>query len=198
MTKPYAIAAVNAALLVMDYQHGILDNTLCADQARAALCATAQMLAAARETGTQVIYVTLSFRPGYPEVSPNNRVFSGMKAEGRFMQGAADTAIHPTVAPKDGEPVVIKHRYGAFSETDLNTLLRAKGINTLVLCGISTSGVVLSTLRQAADLDYRIVVAREGCADSDPEVHRVLLDKILVKHAEVRSVPDIAAALHAA
>jgi nicotinamidase-related amidase len=63
-------------------------------------------------------------------------------------------------------------------------------VDSLVLTGIATSGVVLSTLRQAADLDFRLTVVRDGCADSDPEVHRVLMDKVFPRQAKVVSASE--------
>ena len=69
-------------------------------------------------------------------------------------------------------------------------VLRAQAVQTLVLTGIATSGVVLSTLRQAADLDYGLVVLRDGCADADEEVHRVLLDKVFPRQADVLTVDE--------
>jgi len=63
-------------------------------------------------------------------------------------------------------------------------------VRTLVLAGIATSGVVLSTLRQAADLDYGLVVLRDACADADEEVHRVLLDKVFARQADVLTVDE--------
>jgi len=81
--------------------------------------------------------------------------------------------------------VVRKTRVGAFSTTDLDQQLRDRGIDTLVLGGISTSGVVLSTLRDAADRDYRLLVLADLCADGDPEVHRVLLEKVFPRQADV-------------
>jgi nicotinamidase-related amidase len=63
--------------------------------------------------------------------------------------------------------------------------LAARGIDTLVLAGVATSGVVLSTLRDAADRDYRLFVLSDVCADMDPEVHRVLMEKIFPRQADV-------------
>jgi isochorismate hydrolase len=74
---------------------------------------------------------------------------------------------------------VVKHRISPFVGTDLETLLRANGIDTLVLAGVHTSGVVLSTVRHAGDLDYRLVVVRDCCADPDGEVHAMLLDIVI-------------------
>jgi len=99
------------------------------------------------------------------------------------------------VAPLPGDPIVVKHRVSAFSGTDLETLLRARGIDTLVLFGIATSGVVLSTVRHGADADYRLVVIKDCCVDGDDEVHRVLTEKVLARQATVVGAADVLAAL---
>jgi nicotinamidase-related amidase len=89
----------------------------------------------------------------------------------------------------------VKRRVSAFTGSDLDVLLRGAGAGTLVLAGISTSGVVLSTLRQAADLDYRITVLSDACADADPEVHRVLMEKVYPKQALVTTTDEWIASL---
>jgi nicotinamidase-related amidase len=86
---------------------------------------------------------------------------------------------------------VPKTRVGAFSTTDLDTQLRAVGIDTPILAGISTSGVVLSTLRDATDRDYQIVVLADGCADFDPQVHYVLMRKVFPRQAHVATVAEL-------
>jgi nicotinamidase-related amidase len=86
--------------------------------------------------------------------------------------------------------VVVKRRVSAFTGSDLEVVLRARGVTTLVLTGIATNGVVLSTAREAADRDYGLVILRDGCADADPEVHRVLMEKVFPRQAEVLSVAD--------
>jgi nicotinamidase-related amidase len=95
------------------------------------------------------------------------------------------TQIHPAVGPEDGDVVVVKKRVSAFTGSDLEVVLRSLEVRSLVLTGIATSGVVLSTLRQAADLDYDLTVLADGCADADPEVHRVLTEKIFPRQASV-------------
>src|ERR1019366_6607275 len=144
---------------------------------------------------SDLIYVVVGFRPGYPEVSPRNRSFSAVRGSGRFLEGAAGSEVHAAVAPRPGEVVVTKHRVSAFAGTDLETILRAGGVETLVLSGIATSGVVLSTIRHAADHDYRLVVVEDCCADRDPEVHRVLTEKVFVRQATVVTAGAVAAAL---
>jgi nicotinamidase-related amidase len=99
------------------------------------------------------------------------------------------------VAPRPGDVVVTKHRVSAFAGTDLDMILRANGVETLVLAGIATSGVVLSTIRYAADADYRLVVVADCCADRDPEVHRVLVEKVFQRQARVVKAAEVIAAL---
>jgi nicotinamidase-related amidase len=74
-------------------------------------------------------------------------------------------------------------------------VLRANGIETLVVTGIATSGVVLSTVRHAADADYRVVVVADCCADPDPDVHRVLIEKVFARQTTVTTADAVIAAL---
>jgi nicotinamidase-related amidase len=109
--------------------------------------------------------------------------------------GSEGAAIHPAAAAREGEPIVVKHRISPFVGTDLEMLLHANGIDTLVLAGVHTSGVVLSTVRQAVDLDYRLIVVRDCCADPDVEVHAMLLDIVIPKQAAGVSTAELAGAL---
>jgi nicotinamidase-related amidase len=152
-------------------------------------------MAAARRAGVPVIYVRVAFREGLPEISRRNRTFSALAERGGFGENDPATKIHAGVAPAAGDIVVVKKRVSAFAGSDLKIVLRSLDADSLVLTGIATSGVVLSTLRQAADLDYELVVLRDGCADADPEVHRVLLEKVFPRQASVLSTDEWIAAL---
>ncbi len=177
-----------SALLVMDFQTAIVARYAAGRDAL--LTATAGVIAASRQRGMRVIYVVVGFREGFPEISPRNATFRRIKESGGI---ASD--VHAAVAPAAGEVVVTKHRVGAFTGTDLEMILRANGVDTLVLCGIATSGVVLSTLRHAADADYRIVVVRDCCADADPEVHASLMDKVFPRQATVLGAAELSGRL---
>jgi nicotinamidase-related amidase len=183
----------STALLIMDVQQGIVARFAGDDDGYLGRLATA--IAAARAADVMVGYVTLAFRPGYPEVSDRNKSFSSIAGTGRFTDGDPGIGIPGAVAPAPGEAVITKRRVSAFGGSDLDVLLRARRIDHLVLAGIATSGVVLSTLRQAADLDYRLTVLADGCLDADPEVHQVLLGKLFPRQAEVTSVAEWAASL---
>jgi nicotinamidase-related amidase len=188
----------HAALLVMDFQVDVLTKFMMEAQAADVIARIPDLLALARGDGVMVIHVIVAFRPGYPEVSPDNPTFAGVKALGAMLAGSEGARIHSAAVPRQREPIVIKHRVSPFVGTDLPTLLRTNAIDTLVLAGVHTSGVVLSTVRQAADLDYRLIVARDCCADSDAEVHAMLLDRVFPKQATVAATADIAGALSGA
>jgi nicotinamidase-related amidase len=177
-------------LLVMDVQRGVVERFA---EDRGYLERLSQAITAARGAGIPVVYVIVGFRPGHPEISARNRTFSAAAAAGRFVEGSPATEIHPAVAPAPGDLVVTKRRVSAFTGSDLEVVLRSLGAGTLVLTGIATSGVVLSTLRQAADLDYRLIVLADACLDADPEVHRVLLEKVFPRQATVRTAAQWAA-----
>jgi nicotinamidase-related amidase len=182
----------STALLIMDVQQGIVER-FGSDEGYLTRLATA--ITAARRAGIRVIYVTVSFRPGYPEVSERNKSFSAIAGTGRFSEGDPGRDIPAAVAPEPGDVLVIKRRVSAFTGSDLDVVLRAGGTGHLVLAGIATSGVVLSTLRQAADLDYQLTVLADGCLDADPEVHQVLLGKVFPRQAEVTTIAEWTAGL---
>lgn len=137
-----------------------------------------------------MIYVAVGFRAGYPEVSARNKSFRAVRQSGTLADGDPGTRIHPDVSPQPGEVVVTKKRVSGFTGSDLEVVLRARGVDSLVLTGIVTSGVVLSTLRQAADLDFGLTVLADGYLDGDPEVHRVLTEKVFPRQADVTTIED--------
>ena len=180
-------------LLLMDFQHGIVERLGSPSVVEAADRAAK----AARAAGIPVMFVRVAFRPGYPEIAESNTTFSAVSAQAgdAYTQDHPATQVHASLAPQDGEPVILKRRVSAFSGSDLEVLLRGAQADTLILAGISTSGVVLSTLRQAADLDYRITVLADACADADEEVHRVLTQKVYPRQALVTTTDEWIASL---
>jgi nicotinamidase-related amidase len=180
-------------LLLMDFQHGVVESL----GAPSVVDAADRAARAARAAGIPVMFVRVAFRPGYPEVAESNATFSAVTSQAgdSYTQDHPVTQIHASLAPQDGEPVIVKRRVSAFSGSDLDVLLRAAGADTLVLAGLATSGVVLSTLRQAADLDYRLTVLADACADRDEEVHSVLTEKVFPRQALVTTTDDWIASL---
>lgn len=177
----------NSALLVMDVQRHMVDV---ADDGSGYLPRLRTAMDGARAAGIPVIYVVIALRPGDPEVSTRNRVLTVAARAGLFAEGDPGTEIHPDVAPQQGDVVVTKRRGSAFSGSDLDLVLRARDIDSLVLTGIATSGVVLSTLCSAIDLDLGLTVLTDACLDTDPEMHHVLTERLFPQWADVVAVED--------
>jgi nicotinamidase-related amidase len=178
------------ALLVMDYQAGILGRL---SEPEALLERAAKAIATTRRHGGQVSYVRVAFEDAdHASIPPTSMMGARVAAAGRELHSDSPaTAVHERVAPAAGDIVVRKTRVGAFSTTDLDQQLRGRGIDTLILAGVSTSGCVLSTVRDAHDRDYRVFVLTDACADPDPAVHEFLIEKIFPRQAHVITIAEL-------
>lgn len=182
------------ALLIMDYQNGILPL---APNPEELLAGARQAIDLVRSHGGTIGYVRVAFADaGEVGGSMGKRLGGPGGALQRLDADHANTQIHADVAPEDGDIVVRKTRVGPFGSTDLHEQLQARGIDTLVLAGVSTSGVVLSTVRDAHDKDYRLIVLADLCADRDPQVHEVLTGKVFPNQADVIDAADLHQLLH--
>jgi nicotinamidase-related amidase len=189
--------AARTAVLSMDMQAAIV--TIYAGNQEGFTERAAEVLRRSRERGLTIIHVQVGFRPGFPEISARNPLFSSIRnsvERQRLFQGEAGQ-IHPAVAPVGEDIVITKHRISAFTGTDLDMILRSKEIDTLVLFGIATSGVVLSTLLHAADADYRVIVIKDCCADQDAEVNAALLEKFYPRRGTVVTAAEFLESLPA-
>ncbi len=182
------------ALLIADFYEAMM-TTIPHAVDRGVVDKTVALQRAARSAGLMVCYCATVFRPGYPEIGARNKTFGQRKASGQPAVLDPLAVIHPAVAPAVGEVVVGKHRVNALYGTGLDVALRANDINTLIILGYATSGVVLSTVRYASDLDYNLYVVEDCCSDSDPEVHDFLTGRIFPRQAEVVQSADVIAAL---
>jgi len=174
---------MNEALLVMDMQIGIVERF--PDGSASLIGTLSAAIDAARTAGYLVIFVRVAFRDGAPEANSHNKSFAVISQSDVMNENAPSTQVISEFTAQPGDIFVTKRRVSAFSGSDLDVVLRSKGIDSLVLAGLTTSGVVLSTLRQAADLDFKITVLSDGCADMDAEVHRVLMEKVFPRQATV-------------
>ena len=186
--------AARTAVLCMDCQTGIL--SFYTGDKEEFLGRMGNVLGHARDRGMKVIYVRVGFRPGMPEISPRNAYFNAIKSDPerqKMLQGPLGE-IAASIAPKEGDIVVTKHRISAFSGTDLAMILRAAEIDTLILFGIATSGVVLSTLVDAVDADFRLLVLKDCCADRNASLHDCLVNQFFPARATVVSSEEFLAA----
>lgn len=152
-------------VLSMDFQNDIVTAFSPTDPEL--LTRAGAVLNCARAAGIPVVHVVVQFRPGHPEIADRG-MFKMVRDSGRLVEGTPGAAIHPAVAPEEGDVVVTKRRVGAFSGSDLDVVLRAHDCRHLVLLGVATSGVVLSTVRLAADLDYTMNVVTDSARTANP------------------------------
>lgn len=159
MVIPASFVKSKTAVIVIDYQPKTL-SYFTKEFQDDIIARTNKVLLAARQKGIPVIFV--------------------QKGE-----GTPDVEIHPQIMRQSHDTVLIKTNSGAFSTTNLDDRMKTLGIDTLVLIGIYTSGAVMSTLRWAADINYKLYLISDCCADRDPDLHKVLLEKVFYHQSKV-------------
>lgn len=180
----------HTAILSMDLQLGIVSIYTRDDDL---VTRAEDLLRNARGAGVTIIHVKVGFRPDLPEINRRNMMLGAIKdspAHQKLFAGDSGS-IHSRVGPQERDIVVTKSRVNAFYGTDLELLLRANDIDTLVLFGIATSGVVLSTALAAADADYRLFIVKDCCTDLDEAVHTCLLEKVFPRFSTVLSSTEL-------
>jgi nicotinamidase-related amidase len=186
------VDAARTALVLMDFQPAVV-GTLAESDAAVLLANAGKALTWARSAGLTVAYVRVAFRDAdYAAIPEHNRTFAPFRGGGMLADGSPECEIVDSLRPQRDEIVVRKTRFGTFSTTSLSLRLREAGIESLILAGISTSGVVLSTVRDAADQDFRIYVLADACADGNPHVHSLLTEAVFPHQAYVIRTAQLA------
>lgn len=183
------LSVTSTAFLLLDYQNAVLPTL---PDAAGLVLRAADALETVRRAGVRVVYVRVALTPEQRAAVPDrNRMFARIAATGFLAAGSTGCEIADALAPRDKDIVVTKTRVNAFGGTGLEERLHEAGIDSLILAGVYTSGVVLSTLRHAADLDYRLLVVRDLCSDPKPEVHSCLFDQVFPAQADVIETGDL-------
>ena len=183
MPMPTCVPA-QTALVVMHYQTDIL--ALFPAVAPTLLANTRKLCDAARAKGVSVYFAKIQFSPGYPEVSPLNKNGQGLKQLGLFI----NDRIAPELGQQANEPLIIGHRASVFFGTDLQARLSAQGIDSLIMAGIASTGVVLSSVAYASDSDFRLYTVKDCCFDPDQVVHDHLFSTAFDSRTTVLSLAD--------
>lgn len=171
------------ALLLLGCEHGILDEV--ADAASLLLKINAA-IDIVRLHGGHVGFARIAFEDLDYRFSPTtNKEFSVLTQQRRFRDGTPEAAIHQALAVQSDDIVVRTTRLGAFSTTGLDEQLTNLGVTTLIIAGAHTSGALLSTVREAADRDYRLIVLSDCCVDRDTETHRLLMERVFPRQADI-------------
>ncbi|WP_330300357.1 cysteine hydrolase family protein [Streptomyces sp. NBC_00503] len=198
MSTAPALEPAHTALLVMDYQPAVLAFVPEGEDRNALLGRVEGAIADVRAHGGTIAYVRVGFTDAdWDAIPASNKSFAPLAQHRVMHHKDPASVIHERLAPQDGDITVRKIRYGGMSTTDLDQQLRERGITTLVVSGISTSGAVLSTVIDAADRDYQLYVLSDGVADPDTEVHNVLLHKVFPSRAHIIDTAELHALLRA-
>jgi nicotinamidase-related amidase len=164
--------------LVMDMMNDLVSETGASAatygvqvRERGVLEKTAKAIAAARKAGVPVGFVRVGFSPDYRECPPASPIFSGARKNGLFKLGTPGTEVHPALGAQASDFDIVKHRVSPFYGTALEPILRANGIERLILCGVSTNGVVHSGARDGHDRDYECIILEDCCAGVTADEH---------------------------
>ena len=179
-----------SVLMICDYQLGVGDEPY----AKPAALRAAAALAAGRKAGMLVVFSKVMFRPGYVDVSARNKYFAKVKAANQLPP--VDSRLIPLFRPLPNEVLIDKDRFNAFTGDDLTVILRSQGVTNLVLAGVATSGVVLSTFCAATDEDYGITMLSDACADPNTGLNKDLMTNLFPLSATVLTVDAWAASLN--
>jgi nicotinamidase-related amidase len=181
----------STAFLFLDYEVGILATLPNSTAKTSFLSQSSSWLGyvrASKYSSSRIMFSTVQFRPGYPDVSCRNILFSYVASIGTLIEGSASTQFYTGFQPNSNEIQFVKQRYSAAYNSQLLTLLDSQCIDTVVLAGQYTSGVILSTTRQLADMDYNIYVIQDAVIDPNSTVNQVLLNSVLPTQATVLTV----------
>jgi nicotinamidase-related amidase len=209
---PLAVDIDRAALIIIDMQRDFLEPggfgaALGNDVSRlhAAVGPCRDVLAAARKAGLLIIHTREGHRPDLADAPPI-KVMRGDPAlrigapgpMGRILiRGEPGHDIIPELYPLAGEPVIDKPGKGAFYQTDLELMLKNRGIETLLVCGVTTEVCVNTTVREANDRGFRCIVLADCCASYFPRFHEVGLEMIKAQGGIFGSVSAGAAVISA-
>ncbi|MEU8319474.1 isochorismatase family cysteine hydrolase [Nonomuraea sp. NPDC048881] len=165
---------MTTALIIGDLQRGITGGYPFAQQVVPPLT---ELLPRARAAGVLVVFVHFAFRANGADVPPGSALMkSFFEAGDAFHEGSAGTELALPVADED--VVVLKRRASAFAGTDLDLVLRARGVTTVAVAGVATSAMVAATCYDAADRGYQVTVLSDGCGDGDPALHDFFVDAV--------------------
>ena len=212
--EPAAVAVDTdrTALLIIDMQRDFLEPggfgaALGNDVSRlkAAVEPCADVLAAARRAGVLVIHTREGHRPDLTDAppikvergDPSLRIGAPGPMGRILVRGEPGHDIIPELYPAAGEPVIDKPGKGAFYQTDLELMLRNRGIETLLVCGVTTEVCVNTTVREANDRGFRCIVLADCCASYFPEFHDMGLKMIKAQGGIFGSVSVSARAIAA-
>jgi nicotinamidase-related amidase len=130
-----------------------------------------RLLDAARGAGATVVYTRVAWEPGLADLVANSPILGIVAQTGCLLEGSDKAQILSELSPQDTDLVLTHKRVGGFSASHLDTLLRGRGVDTVLFTGVATNFSVEGTARQASDLGYRTIIVADACSAADPATH---------------------------
>ncbi len=210
--SPLSIDPKKTAAVIIDMQRDFLEpggfgETLGNDvsQLRVAIGPCQQLLSGLRSCGMLIIHTREGHRPDLSDAPPSKIERGSPKSRigdlgpmGRILiRGEPGHDIIEELSPQANEPVVDKPGKGAFYATDLGSILHARGIDTLLVCGVTTEVCVHTTVREANDRGYRCIVLSDCTASYFPEFHEMGLKMVAAQGGIFGWVSDSSSVLSA-
>ena len=189
------IKVKSSALIALHCQVGILNHVLTQPERSRMLTKLKKVIGTARKVGIPIIYAVVQFREDYPEISHRNILFNRIKDARRLRALDPDARICDKIQPLPKEIIVTHRRINAFFGSDLDLVLRAMGKDTILLAGVESLGVVESTARFAADMDYRTIVLADCCVDRDPVANEFAMTTLFPRVCTVCKSDDLLASI---
>lgn len=153
-----------------------------------------RLLDAARRAGSTVVYTRVAWEPGLADLVVNSPILQIVQQSGCLVEGSDKAQILDELTPQDTDLVVTHKRVGGFSGSHLDTLLRGRGVDTVLFTGVATNFSVEGTARQASDLGYRTVIVTDACSAADPATHDASVASLGLL-AEITTSAEVLAAL---
>jgi nicotinamidase-related amidase len=154
------------------------------------------LLTAARASGATAAYTRVVYAPDYSNLNANSPLLGMVAQFGCLAEGQPNAEIIDALTPQEGDLVVEHQRVAGFSASTLDADLRARGVDTIVFCGVATNASVEGTARMASDLGYRTIVVTDACSTVSPEAHEASIGSLSLL-AEIATVADVVAAFGA-
>jgi len=155
-----------------------------------------RLLNMAREAGIPVVSVRIAFRPDHADVIANCAIFRNVVANQAMIDGSWGAAFHEGLGPREGEFVVKHTRVNAFHGSQLEEVLRVLKADRLIMAGVATHSVVLTSVACAADMGYEVIVAADACSSGNPTLHEASLETMCLV-ADVLDLEALAIRLRA-
>ncbi|UZF48092.1 cysteine hydrolase family protein [Rhodococcus rhodochrous] len=154
----------------------------------------AALITTARTARATIVYTRVAWKPDLSDLDANSPLLGMVAQSGCLKEGSELAEIIEPLTPHDEDIVLTHQRIGAFARTDLDTILRSKGITTLLFVGVATNASVEGTARVAGDLGYRVVIVEDACSAATLAAHQASIDSLALL-AEISTVDEVRAAL---